>query len=65
MTKERGRKQKPWWKRIRKPIPPPGKAQGTKKGDKGYKRKKRGWEEEESNEEVSDKKLTGKHKAER
>ena len=47
MPRDSDKKQKPIWKKIRKPIPPPGKAQGTKKGDKGYRRKKKGWQEED------------------
>ncbi len=40
------RRQKPVWQRIRKPMPPPGKPQTTRKGKKGYSRKDQGWKKE-------------------
>jgi len=36
-------RQKPIWKQIRKPMPPPGRAQTTKKGKKAYNRKDKSW----------------------
>lgn len=43
MTKQINRRQKPVWKTIRKPIPPPTKPHSTKKGKKGYNRKEKDW----------------------
>jgi hypothetical protein len=36
-------RQKPIWKQIRKPIPPPGRPQTSKKGKKAYDRKDKSW----------------------
>jgi len=43
MTKRIDRRQKPIWKTVRKPIPPPTKPHTTKKGKKGYDRKEKDW----------------------
>jgi hypothetical protein len=40
------RRQKPVWKQVRRPLPPPGKPHSTKKGEKGYDRKDRSWKRE-------------------
>jgi len=36
-------RQKPIWKQIRKPVPPPGRPQTTRKGKKAYTRKDKSW----------------------
>jgi len=46
MPKRIDRRQKPIWKTIHKPIPPATKLHSTKKGKKGYDRKKKAWKEE-------------------
>ncbi|MEW6606680.1 MAG: hypothetical protein AB1414_04375 [bacterium] len=46
MTKGIHRRQKPIWKSVRKPIAPPTKPHSTKKGKKGYDRKK--WKYEDT-----------------
>jgi len=38
-----GNRQKPVWKQIRKPVPPPGRPQTTRKGKKAYSRKDKTW----------------------
>ncbi|MEW6096283.1 MAG: hypothetical protein AB1567_07135 [bacterium] len=51
MTKRIDRRQKPVWKTIRKPIPPATKPHSTKKGKKGYDRKRKNWLKEIKEEE--------------
>ena len=46
MTHQVNRRQKPVWKQVRRPLPPPGKPHSTKKGGKGYDRKEQGWKKE-------------------
>jgi hypothetical protein len=46
MTNTVPNRQKPVWKQIRKPIPPPGRPQTTKKGKKAYDRRDRAWKKE-------------------
>lgn len=40
------RRQKPAWKQVRRPLPPPTKPHSTKKGKKGYDRKDQRWKKE-------------------
>jgi hypothetical protein len=40
------RRQKPAWKQVRRPLPPPSKPHSTKKGKKGYDRKDKSWKKE-------------------
>jgi len=40
------RRQKPAWKQVRRPLPPPTKPHSTKKGKKGYDRKDKTWKKE-------------------
>ncbi len=43
MPHQVNRRQKPVWKQVRRPLPPPGKPQSTKKGGKAYSRKDQDW----------------------
>jgi hypothetical protein len=40
------RRQKPAWKQVRRPLPPPTKPHSTKKGEKGYSRKDQAWKKD-------------------
>jgi hypothetical protein len=46
MPHQVNRRQKPAWKQVRRPLPPPSKPHSTKKGGKGYDRKEQGWKKE-------------------
>jgi len=46
MAKTIDRRQKPVWRQVRKPMPPPGRPQTTKKGKKAYDRKDIAWKRE-------------------
>ncbi len=46
MPHQVNKRQKPAWKQVRRPLPPPSKAHSTKKGGKGYTRKDRSWKKE-------------------
>ena len=46
MPHEVNRRQKPVWKQVRRPLPPPAKPHSTKKGGKGYTRKDKEWKRE-------------------
>jgi hypothetical protein len=43
MTHQINRRQKPIWRKLRKPMPPPTKPHSTKKGKKAYDRKNQAW----------------------
>ena len=40
------KRQKPAWKQVRRPLPPPSKPHSTKKGKKGYDRKNKSWKKD-------------------
>lgn len=46
MPRRLDRRQKPAWLKLRRPMPPPGHPQSTRKGKKGYNRKDKSWKKE-------------------
>lgn len=46
MPRRLDRRQKPAWLKLRRPLPPPGHPQSTRKGKKGYNRKDKSWKKE-------------------
>ena len=46
MPHQVNRRQKPAWKQVRRPLPPPSKPHSTKKGEKAYDRKDQAWKKD-------------------